>query len=326
MAVSGTDYRAFPLYVDRVYLRYTRIPRDTPAVFYHYTTRQGFEGILRSGGLRASYRLNMNDPSEFQHAQELVDETLADVTKCRNAPRAAHSLSHYARLNIKRCLRESVEVSRAFCACLTLSSDHSGQWERYADKGRGFGLGIDILGFLQSQVPAVRNGHPFIFGNLILYDQKLQRSFVRDLVQVGINDLIRFGEQVSQDSEALTGLRDRILRSIIIQLLSSIDFLKSPEYQSEREFRLFLDPNDGTLKAKNLQYYKRGNDSIPFVFLDMRNPYTKRLMLNDIKIGPKWDFAEELPFVENLLDDLGYGSGGFADRPNITHSGIRYFE
>ena len=44
--------------------------------FYHYTTQRGLEGILRSGGLRATYRMKMNDPAEFKYARDLVFDSL----------------------------------------------------------------------------------------------------------------------------------------------------------------------------------------------------------------------------------------------------------
>jgi hypothetical protein len=102
-------------------------------------------------------------------------------------------------------------------------------------------------------------------------------------------------------------------------LLSLIDFIKNPIYKSEREIRLFLDPNDGTLNAPHIQHYERDNESMPFIFMDLRNPKTRRLPLAEIKVGPKASFPEEKAVLEDLLDELGYGSN-YGGRPRITQS------
>jgi hypothetical protein len=85
---------------------------------------------------------------------------------------------------------------------------------------------------------------------------------------------------------------------------------------------LILDPNDGTLKASHIQYYARNNESIPFSFMDLRNPKTRRLPLAEIKVGPSASFFEEKAFLEDLLDELGYGSN-YGDRPRITQSALK---
>ncbi len=82
-----------------------------------------------------------------------------------------------------------------------------------------------------------------------------------------------------------------------------------------------FDPNDGTLAARNIQYYKRNKESIPFIFIDLRIPIANLLPLVEIKIGPKASFAKEKVLLEDLLIELGYSRSGL-DGPHITHSEI----
>ena len=82
---------------------------------------------------------------------------------------------------------------------------------------------------------------------------------------------------------------------------------------------MILDPNNGTLEASNIQYYDKENESIPFIFINLCSPITKRLPVVEIKVGPNAAFTEKKRFIEDLLDELGYGSN-FADRPQITRS------
>ena len=140
-------------------------------------------------------------------------------------------------------------------------------------------------------------------------------------MDAGVYDLESFGNSCSQVAEEVTALRDRITLEIVVHLLVLIGFIKDPSYSGEREIRLMLNSNDGTLNAANVEDYKRGNESIPFTFLDLRSKNTGRLPLAEIRLGPKASFPEEKAFLESFLDDLGYGSS-HEDRPRVIGSAL----
>ena len=310
---------SFPITVEQIWCQYTRIPADASDVYYHYSTRAGLDGILRSGGLRATYRMRMNDAGEFDYARNVVYEALNEVGKRHNLPPVAQSLTIYARKILDQFLKNTIDMSRAYCACLTVSSDRPKQWERYAEDGKGFAVGFNLFKFLNNQASAVQRGKPYIFCCPVTYNESDQHDLVWRLVEAGIRDLQTFADTWSQEPGDLTALHDRVTKEIGVQLLVLIDFIKAPTYTSEREFRLILDPNDGTLKTHNIQHDERDNESIPFIFMDLRIPETRRLPLAEIRVGPKASFTEEKAFLEDLLDELGYG-GNYGDRPRITQS------
>lgn len=306
---------SFPLTIGEVVRDYTRIPVDASDIFYHYTTHTGLMGIIRSGCLRATYRMKMNDAGEFDYAKNLVYKALNEVGKRHNLQNVAESLITYTRKNLEKFLSDTTELSRAYCACLTFSPDHPGQWQAYAEDGNGFAIGFNLRHFLNVQIPTVTKGKPYVFCCPVIYTERDQRDLVERMMEAGICDMQTFVDNCSQQAEDLTALRDRVTQEIVIHLLTIIDFIKAPAFSSECEMRLFLDPNDGTLKASNIQYYERDNESIPYIFMDLNNPKTKRLPLAEIKVGPKSSFLEEKAFLEDLLDELGY-----EDRPRIAQS------
>lgn len=310
---------AFPLTVGQVFQQYTRLPTDASNILYHYTTRKGLDGILKSGGLRATYRIKMNDPGEFDYARSLVFETLNMIGESHNLPPVVKSLTLYAVKNLDLILKDSFEESSAYCACLSFASDHPNQWATYAESGKGFALGIDIFKLLENQYSAVAPGNPFLFCAPVIYKEAEQRELVWRLVEAGINDLQTFLEKCSRESENLTALRNRITKEIFSQLLVLINFIKAPNYSSERELRLMLDPNDNTLKVRNIQNFDRNNETISFIVMDFSMPDTKRLSLKEIKIGPMASFNNEKKYLENLLNELGYGKN-YEDRPLITQA------
>ena len=317
MGIRSKIIESFPLTVGQVIQQYTRIPADASDVFYHFTTHAGVKGILRSGGFRATHRMGMNDAGEFDYARNVIYKALNEISRRRDLPNVAQSLVTYTRKNLDQLLKDTTEMSSAYCACLSVIPDHPKQWETYAESGRGFAIGFNLLKILRNQLDERQMGNPYILCAPVIYNESDQHNVVWRLVKAGIDDLQTFATRYPQQTEHLTALRDRVTQEIVVHLLSLIDFIKAPTYESEREMRLILDPNDGTLKALPIQHYQRDNESIPFIFMDLRDPKTRRLPLAEINVGPNASFPEEKAFLEGLLDELGYGND-YGDRPRIS--------
>jgi hypothetical protein len=322
MVKRPENVESFPLTVGQMFQQSTKIPADASNIFYHYTTRTGLEGILKSGGLRATYRMRMNDAGEFDYARNFVFDTLDEIGRRHDLPPVVKSLTTYTCKNLDQLLKNTVEMSRAYCACLSVATDHPKQWETYAEGGEGFALGINLFKVLDNQSSAVKNGKPFLVSCPVSYKEADQRDLVWRIVEAGMRDLQVFLGKFSKKPEDLTALRDRVTKEIVSQLLVLIDFIKASIYSSEREIRLIMDPNDGTMNAFNIQHYKRNNEQIYFIFMDLRMTDTRRLPLAEIMVGPKASFQNEKIFLEDLLNELGYGSS-YGDMPRITKSALK---
>ena len=312
---------SFPLTTRQVFQKYTRLPPEASNTFYHYTTHTGLEGILKSGGLRATYRKMMNDTGEFEYARSVIFNALDEVQKRNDLPSVALSVTENTLLNLKNMLEDTTDVSSSFCACFTVSPDHAEQWEIYSENGNGFAIGFDMPLFMKNQKVSREAGLKYIYCLPVLYNERVQIEIVHRLVESGIQDLQRFADSVSERSDYLTRLRDEITKEIVTCLMVLIDFIKSERYASEKEIRLILDANNGTLAPSRVEYYKSGDKSIPFVFLNLCSTNTKRLPLAEIKIGPNASFAQEKRFVKVMLNELGYGRD-FDDKPTISKSVI----
>ena len=262
--------------------------------------------------------MSMNDPAEFKYARDLVFGTL-DMVGLRNDSIVERSLTTYSRKNLENMLSDSAERSDAYCACLSFSSDSLTQWHTYAENGNGFAIGLNLYEILRRSVSDHKKGKAYVFCGPVIYSERRQRGIVEDFVRAGIRDLHVFADTCSNRSLDLTAARDKITFEIVLQLFVLINFLKAPHFYSEREMRLFLDPNKGTLESANIQYYQKKDSSVPFVFVNLCDPITNRLPITDIKVGPTGIFAEKKRIVESLLDELGYGNH-HEDRPEVTRT------
>ncbi len=298
----------FHLTVGEIARQYMLLPANCPNILFHYTTMAGLEGILRSGGLRATYRMKMNDSGEFDYAQRIIYEAMKEVEQQGKLPRVAMSLLKYTRLNLNDKLKNTPDQSRSYCACLTLESDHPNQWESYAEHGKGVAIGFDLRKLFQAQVERKMNGMPILMFGPVTYEELDQQKLVLRLVEAGIKDLQLFSRTISSISTDIVALRDKITEELIVYLFVLINFIKRPSFGSEREIRLMINANDGTLLAPDVQYYKRGDDSVPYVLIDLITPKTGLIPIEEIKIGPKVPVGQARRFIGDLILQLGYGN------------------
>ena len=316
MDKSSNLIESFPLTIRQTLQKYTRLPLNISNTFYHFTTHEGIEGIVRSGGIRATYRKHMNDNEEFEYSTNIIYNAIADIEKRSDLPKIAKDISKQVQLNLEIHFNDTAEISNSFCSCLTCSSDNKKQWKTYAEDGHGFALGLNLLRILTKQHPRFQTDSPLIFCSPVIYNKTDQGNLVTDLVMARVRDLKKFADNCSKRSEDLTKLRDRITAAIFVDLFTISNFMKSETFSYEREMRLFYSTTDLTVSQLNVEYFERGSTSIPFVLMDMRDPQTKRLPLSEIKIGPEASFRKEKKFLDDLLDDLGYGDK-YNDRPQI---------
>ena len=164
--------------------------------------------------------MKMKDPDEFKYARTLVFDALKEIGSRPDLPRVAQSLTTYVRRNIEKFLKDSTERSDSYCACLTVITDHRGQWKTYAENGNGFAIGLDMRKILEDQCMAVNEGKQFVWLGPVIYDKQEQRAIVEDLVKTGIRVLQTFAATCSERPQDLTAFRDQIKKNFLTNIHS----------------------------------------------------------------------------------------------------------
>src|SRR5438874_2349380 len=106
---------------------------DAPSELYHYTRDQGFKGIITSRTLRVFDIGRLNDPSEGRYSMDVLRRLVAR----KSVP--AHVADAFRRSETLFGVRE---FWYQYVVCFSDEGNSEHQWEKYADKGRGFALGI----------------------------------------------------------------------------------------------------------------------------------------------------------------------------------------
>jgi hypothetical protein len=106
------------------------------ATLCHYTDVKGALGILQSGKLWFTERAHVNDTVEMSYGLSVAQKLFA---KSRSEPIPEIMVSHLRETHEMRLNKNGYWTFSA-----SLNSDHLGQWQRYADDGRGVCLGFSV--------------------------------------------------------------------------------------------------------------------------------------------------------------------------------------
>tara|TARA_R110001599_G_scaffold353236_1_gene591167 strand:- start:3144 stop:4013 length:870 start_codon:yes stop_codon:yes gene_type:complete len=137
-------------------------------MFYHYTSLNGFLGILESQGVWASHGEYLNDSTEISHALNFA-KSFAGGIFMEDDYLAAFGWA--LRHGLGQMERDAVYV----CS-FSEKPDLLSQWRGYCPKGAGICLGFD-----KEVVQTYCDHNDFVLSEC-LYDEQKQRKHVYDLV------------------------------------------------------------------------------------------------------------------------------------------------
>jgi hypothetical protein len=141
--------------------------RAVPPLLYHYTTAEGFLGIVQSRTLWATHIHYLNDAQEYHHAADLA----ARVLRQRAAAAGPDEGAMLGRLSDVTDLHRMVEQSICV-ASLSAVGDDLSQWRAYCPNGTGYSLG-----FVSEDLAAEAAGQKFSLARC-LYDEAEQREAI----------------------------------------------------------------------------------------------------------------------------------------------------
>lgn len=262
-------------------------PRGGP--MYHYTSLEGFQGIVGTGDLWLTESAFMNDASEIEHGIDLSREVF-DIISANGSPIADTLLQL---TNIPMSERPRINI-----ACFSSSRDNLSQWRAYSKNT----LGI-ALGFTQEHLLSALGYPSECQLTPILYSETHKRALIECFARF-------FSEAYQQDSQRKISVKQRdgsdrefypvdgyesLLRSLFFELVASC---KHSAFADEHEVRLFYSEHNEIIESFGLQRAKRrfrpANGYLaPYTTTDdIRQAYPPReltrqkLPLTEVIIGP----------------------------------------
>lgn len=183
---------------------------DSP--IYHYTSNDGFLGIIQTKTLWATKLHYLNDSTEFAYAIGLVKENLNDRLRRKDDPCNDFYKKAIADLH-------SIEDVHIFVACFSEMGDLLSQWRGYCPNSVGYSIALD---FTQLQEAMVKENFRLV---RCVYNEERQRAIVDDLIASE-------AESVDQTSVQVASMH------LIHRIPEVAPALKHPQFAEEREWRL----------------------------------------------------------------------------------------
>jgi hypothetical protein len=241
-----------------------------PRILFHYTSLEGFKGIVESGTIWASDIAFLNDTSEISHASKIISEEVE---------RTASGASETVRELLRRANHptDRNDLSAAFFAiCFCESGDLLSQWRAYGDGGRGYALGFDSYEF-SSNVYYVRK---------VVYNLTRQRELVSRVVSdiIALFTRVADGKTIAElDAEEILPEFSRLLSSHLRTLLFSF---KHPAFSEEGEWRLII-PFSRQEHLAQMKIRAAGSLLVPYLAVTFSDGRKKpQLPLLEIVQGP----------------------------------------
>lgn len=220
-------------------------------IVYHYTSPEGFLGILTNQNVRFTDIRYMNDRSEgvyfvklllefieknkgvYPHAEEVVNNLLSENN--------FKDIKALKTTNIKyRTIGGRTKPARAFLFCTCSNADSLNMWNYYVKNGayQGYSVGINVSAFLESIGTCFpKDKNVSIYYGKVLYSKKEQQEEVKNLLQT-----------IETSTTNTLYINHKSSHALELYLKRYIDlygvFYKHPKFSGEQEYRFVIEFND----------------------------------------------------------------------------------
>lgn len=266
--------------------RHQLVPGSFPEVVYHYTSLEGFFGIVEKRSIYLSDFSYLNDRRELTYGADMAKESIRRMIEQESDTAILELLSSWEKdLHMLQ--------NRVCIASFSGEDDSLSQWRAYGPVAIGFATRPLALHVSQSRLQPVEYRPEFQNKLLDIYIHHLRSAYYADI-----------------SSGRLERIPDVYHR--VQQLLELIAFFKDPAFKSENEYRLvYVDYPDVLervrLKRPPKSFRISNGRIVPYVPSTDILPSNYRkfeLEIAEIILGPECDELLERG-VREFLDEKG---------------------
>ena len=287
--------------------------RPLPATLWHYTSYEGFLGILESKQIWASEIRHLNDASEFEHGRDIVKIEVERLASLQDDTFLTGKLAtDLIRKDLSDGFLSSGKVN-LYVISFSENGDQLSQWRGYTPTSRGVSIGFDLKHLRPDSAAGA-----FQFLSPCIYEQEPKLSLIRDCVN-GLTEAALTWKQRSEEHYSAIGSPkdfeiDQIpeeIRNILhdtalgmgLSLLKLMPLFKHPSFSEESEWRFVGNPKEPV--PDGLSFLRVG----PTGFVPtLRAPLLRKdgtLPVTHVRIGPCPNPALQKRAVELLLERKG---------------------
>lgn len=292
-------------------------------IIYHYCGVETFLNIIRNHTLRLSDLCKSTDSLELKLLLDAVQKEI--MNQYRNNHDFLDSVIYGMDMDDAFSFMLQMLISKMksntdqmlFGVCFSEDGDLLGQWREYADKGSGIAIGFDTEWFER-----LCENDMFKFSKVTYGYKKENEDIVKKYATSIYNEMLTaMVEGKSKDiieGYSATYMMDLELKCIYQDSL----FIKKPEYENEREWRLILDDEE-TRKSYdewNVYYnWRKDSTEICDETIYKLIPNGMEFMVRNGKIIPYFDLKFDLDENDLPIKKVIIGPNCKVDERDIYH-------
>lgn len=241
------------------YLYQTVFPLRPPETIYHYTTQKGILGIIPTRSIWATQVHFLNDRNEVFLTFKLLEKELRRMTA------ESHNAQTRSLLNEIRHNLSNVDQTHICTVSFCESGDLLSQWRGYANQGKGYALGFDILHL--SNIAKQQN---FVVWPCV-YNPTLQLELVKYLIDCWLQ---KYSDQMVDHG--------KMIEEINASICKLAPIIKDESFIEEQEWRL-VSSATGTEEA--MAFREGAFSLIPYLNFKITDENSKDC-IKKIVVGP----------------------------------------
>ena len=254
---------------------------------YHYTSVDGFYGIITSRSIWATNILYLNDAAEFRYATQLAREEIETFTKKNHNQDEMDFLKE-----LDTRLRLAVEYNKRSIYVCSFSEQGNllSQWRGYCPRGTGFSIGFEA-----THLEEARRRQNFRWAKCI-YERSEQIERIRQLLTNSLN-IFREATSSTQHPGDMRPLSDTALE-FDKEFVQMAPTLKAPGFFEEAEWRLISPVID--LDDTNVCFRTGKSMIIPYFKFRLADD-GEEFSVKEVIIGPTPEPYLSQASIESLL-------------------------
>jgi hypothetical protein len=207
----------------------TQAESQPAGYLFHYTTPEGFLGIVQSKEIWATNVLYLNDASELSDAREILRAELdsAPLNLLGSAATFSQSIPYYS---------ETLPLDH-FVVSFSEEGDLLSQWRGYGSQGTGFSIGFSASTFVAAAVREENKSRGSSILRRVKYDLDEKVHMIRKRLAIVRSVLEPHAEQLEPQLNAEFGQLIKIWNQIAASFHESLALMKHASFAEEREWR-----------------------------------------------------------------------------------------
>lgn len=258
------------------------------SILYHYTKSNGINGIINHNCFWATKSDFLNDPREFSHIQEIIEDVCREQIKEPELKEMFLADSIYS---------DQEKIREYFVLSFSKCRDSITMWSEFGSKtGYNIGFQSDAI------IARIEEAAEIAYHGLVVYSAKKQHQLIRrnlchylpNLLRMPLQDILENGRNDRQDRNYVKACRKFQKMAEVYAM-----FFKNEGFAEEQEYRFIFK------KQKDTTVYFRPKDGFMLPYIEI--PLSDRMLpIEEIMVAPQNHIDLAKSGMEYMLRAKGY--------------------